>query len=57
MLIIGIVVLAVGLYSMIVTLSNIITMHSMRMKKQSATPKVSVCIPARNEEERRQNDA
>ena len=51
MLIVGIVVLAVGLYSIIVTLSNIITMHSMRMKKQSETPKVSVCIPARNEEE------
>ena len=50
MLIIGIIVLAVGVYSMLITLSNIITMHSMRMRKQNETPKVSVCIPARNEE-------
>ncbi len=46
----SIVVLAIGLYAMTITLTNIITMHNQRMRRQDKTPKVSVCIPARNEE-------
>ena len=50
--ILGVAMLILGVYSFIITITNICTMHKMRVKseKQNKTPFVSVCIPARNEE-------
>ena len=50
MLVVALIFCALGLYSITLTICNICCMHSMRLKKQPLSPKVSVCIPARNEE-------
>lgn len=49
----AVLMLAVGMYAILFSTSNVLTLHIMdkKRKKQKETPFVSVCIPARNEED------